>query len=370
MVIGVPKEIKIREYRVGMTPTGVHCLVEDGHSVLIERGAGESSGIGDEEFVRAGATIIDSAAMLHAESELIVKVKEPLPSEYPHYREEQMLFTYLHLAPNPELSDFLLERGVTAVAYETVQLDDGSLPLLFPMSLIAGRMAVQVGAHFLEKENGGKGLLLSGAPGVPPARVLVLGGGAVGENAARLAVGAKADVTLVDINLRKLTALDEQYRGRLKTLYSTPYNVSEAVAAADLVIGAVLVPGGKTPHLVTREMVSGMASGSVIVDVSIDQGGCVETMRPTTHEEPVFEVGGVLHYGVTNIPGAVCRTSTYALTNATLPYIRKLASGGFSALLEDQAFCRGLNIHHGKVCHAAVAEALGLPWEPPAGHSP
>ena len=278
-----------------------------------------------------------------------------------------MLFTYLHLAPNPDLTRFLLAGQITGIAYETVQLDDGALPLLFPMSLIAGRMAVQVGAHFLEKENGGKGLLLSGAPGVPPAKVVVLGGGAVGENAARLAVGAKADVTLVDINLRKLTALDERYEGRLKTLYSTPYGVRKAVAEADLVIGAVLIPGGKTPHLVTREMVSAMAPGSVIVDVSIDQGGCVETIRPTTHEQPVYEVDGVLHYGVTNIPGAVCRTSTFALTNATLPYLRKLAAGGLDALLADRAFLRGLNTHGGKVRHAAVAEALGLPWEPLAG---
>ncbi|NLC71684.1 MAG: alanine dehydrogenase [Desulfuromonadaceae bacterium] len=367
MVIGVPREIKVREYRVGMTPAGVHALVEDGHTVLLEKGAGEASGIGDQDYLHAGAGIIDSAAQLYAESELIAKVKEPLPQEYPFFREGQMLFAYLHLAPNPDLTRFLLERRITGIAYETVQLDDGSLPLLFPMSLIAGRMAVQVGAHFLEKENGGKGLLLSGAPGVPPGKVVVLGGGAVGENAARLAVGAKADVTLVDINLKKLTLLDEQYEGRLKTLFSTPFNVREAVAAADLVIGAVLIPGGKTPHLVTKEMVAEMTPGSVIVDVSIDQGGCVETIHPTTHEHPVYEVNGVLHYGVTNIPGAVCRTSTFALTNTTLPYLRKLAAGGFDALLGDRAFLLGLNTHAGKVRHTAVAEALDLPCEPLAG---
>ncbi len=364
MIIGVPRENKVKEYRVGMTPAGAHQLVEDGHSVLVQKGAGEGSGISDQDYLRAGAGIVESPEALYADSDLIVKVKEPLPREYPWFRDGQMLFTYLHLAPNPDLTRFLLERRITGVAYETVQAEDGSLPLLFPMSLIAGRMAVQVGAHFLEKENGGKGLLLSGAPGVPPARVVVLGGGAVGENAARLAVGAKADVTLVDISLKKLTLLDEQYEGRLTTLFSTPYSVREAVAEADLVIGAVLIPGAKTPHLVTRDMVAGMSPGSVIVDVSIDQGGCVETIRPTTHEQPVYEVDGVIHYGVTNIPGAVCRTSTFALTNATLPYLRRLAAGGLNALRADPGFLLGLNTHAGKVRHPAVAEALGLFWEP------
>ncbi|MBN1142104.1 MAG: alanine dehydrogenase [Deltaproteobacteria bacterium] len=364
MMIGVPKETKIREYRVGMTPAGVNLLVEDGHAVLIQKGAGEASGISDLDYLQAGAAIIDTAAPLYAGSDLIVKVKEPLPEEFSLYRDGQLLFTYLHLAPNPDLTRFLLERRIAGLGYETVQMEDGSLPLLFPMSLIAGRMAVQIGAHFLEKENGGKGLLLSGAPGVPPARMVVLGGGAVGENAARLAIGANADVTLIDINPRKLAMLDERYQGRLRTLYSTPYAIRDAVVGADLVIGAVLVPGGRAPHLVTRAMVAAMAPGSVIVDVAIDQGGCVETIRPTTHEQPVYEVDGVLHYGVTNIPGAVCRTSTFALTNATLPYVRLLAAHGLEAVFRDRALLSGVNTQGGLVRHPAVAAALDLPYEP------
>ncbi len=363
MIIGVPKEIKTKEFRVGMAPAGAHILVEDGHIVLIEKGAGMGSGITDEAYIQAGARVTDSVHELYAQSDMIVKVKEPLPEEFSRFREGQLLFTFLHLAPNPDLTRFLLDSKVTGIAYETVQSPDGSLPLLTPMSLIAGRLAVQVGAHFLEKENGGKGLLLSGTPGVPPGKVVIIGGGTVGENAARMAIGMNADVTMMDINLQKLTFLDELYRNRMKTLYSTPYNIRNEVEKADLLIGAVLVTGARAPHLVSREMVASMAPGSVIVDVAIDQGGCIETIRPTSHEEPVYEVDGVLHYGVTNIPGAVSRTSTFALTNATLPFARLLAGQGFEkAVRENRPLYLGVNTHKGRLTNQPVAEALDLPF--------
>ena len=361
MIIGVPKEIKTKEFRVGMAPAGAHTLIDDGHTLLIEKGAGLGSGLTDEAYVEAGARIAESVDELYAQSDMIVKVKEPLPEEFPHFREGQILFTYLHLAPSPELTRFLLERKVTGIAYETVQLEDSSLPLLTPMSLIAGRLAIQVGAHYLEKENGGKGLLLSGTPGVPPGKVVILGGGIVGENAARMAIGMNADVTMMDINLKKLTFLDELYQNRMKTLFSTPYNIRNEVEKADLLIGAVLVAGARAPHLVSRDMVASMAPGSVIVDVSIDQGGCIETIRPTSHEQPVYEVDGVLHYGVTNIPGAVSRTSTFALTNATLPYVRLLAQKGFEqAVRENRPLYLGVNTHSGLLTNQPVAEALDL----------
>jgi alanine dehydrogenase len=363
MIIGVPKEIKTKEFRVGMAPAGVHTLIEDGHSVLIEKGAGVGSGITDEAFIHAGARVTDSPDELYAQSDMIVKVKEPLPEEFPRFREGQLLFTFLHLAPNAELTRFLLDRKVTGIAYETVQLEDGSLPLLTPMSLIAGRLAVQVGANYLEKENGGKGLLLSGTPGVPPGKVVIIGGGTVGENAARMAIGMNADVTMMDINLKKLTFLDELYRNQMKTLFSTPYNIRNEVEKADLLIGAVLVAGARAPHLVSREMVVSMTPGSVIVDVSIDQGGCIETIRPTSHENPVYEVDGVLHYGVTNIPGAVSRTSTFALTNATLPFVRLLAGKGFEEAVRDNPpLYLGVNTHNGLLANEPVAEALDLPF--------
>jgi alanine dehydrogenase len=363
MIIGVPKEIKTKEFRVGMAPAGVHTLIDDGHKVLIEKGAGIGSGITDEAYTHAGARITNSLEELYAQSDMIVKVKEPLPEEFPRFREGQLLFTFLHLAPNPDLTRFLLDKKVTGIAYETVQLEDGSLPLLTPMSLIAGRLAVQVGAHYLEKGNGGKGLLLSGTPGVPPGNVVIIGGGTVGENAARMAIGMNADVTMMDINLKKLTFLDELYQNRMKTLYSTPYNIRNEVEKADLVIGAVLVAGARAPHLVSREMVASMAPGSVIVDVAIDQGGCIETIRPTSHEEPVYEVDGVLHYGVTNIPGAVSRTSTFALTNATLPFARLLAGQGFEkAVRESRPLYLGVNTHMGQLTNQPVAEALDLPF--------
>jgi alanine dehydrogenase len=365
MIIAVPKEIKTREYRVGMTAAGVRALVEDGHQVLLETAAGVGSGIGDEQYRAAGAELVETAAELYARAELIVKVKEPLPAEYALLRRGQMLFTYLHLAPDPALTGMLLEREVTGIAYETIQLGDGSLPLLHPMSEVAGRMSVQVGAYFLQKENGGKGVLLGGTPGVHPARVVILGGGAVGGNALRIAVGMGADVTVIDVDSRRLGLLDERYGNRIKTLMSNSLNIENEVRRADLLIGAVLLAGARAPTLVGRALLAEMEPGSVIVDVAVDQGGCVETIHPTTHDNPVYTVDGILHYGVANMPGAVSRTSTHALTNATLPYVRRIAGRGLvEAAKEDSALRKGINTHGGRLCNRPVAEAQGLTWRP------
>jgi alanine dehydrogenase len=364
MVIGIPKEIKSHEYRVGMTPAGVGTLTADGHEVLIEVGAGIGSGFTDEEYRTAGARLVEVEEVF-VRAEALVKVKEPLPQEVARMRAGQTLFTFLHLAAVPELAEQLLEREVTAIAYETVQLADGSLPLLQPMSLIAGRMAVQVGATYLQKEHGGRGVLLSGAPGVRPGKVVVLGGGTVGGNAVRIAVGMGAEVTVLDIDAVRLAALDAHYVGRVRTLTAHPAHIEEEVPRADLCIGAVLVAGDRAPQLVSRELVAAMADGSVIVDVAVDQGGCVETTRPTTHEQPVYSVAGVLHYGVTNMPGAVSRTSTFALTDRTLPYLRRLAALGVAeALRTDPTLAAGLNIAGGRMRNAAVAHALGRPFHP------
>jgi alanine dehydrogenase len=365
MIVAVPKEIKTREYRVGMTPAGVRTLVEDGHPVLVESGAGLGSGITDEEYRRAGARLVATAEEIYGGGELVVKVKEPLPAEFPLLKKGQALFTFLHLAPAAELTRVLLEREITGIAYETVELEDGSLPLLHPMSEVAGRMAVQVGAHYLQKENGGKGVLLAGAPGVKPGRVVVLGAGTVGSNAVRIAVGMGADVTVLDIDPVRLAFLDDHYANRIHTLISNSQNIEEEILRADLFIGAVLVAGARAPLLVSREMVGGMTPGAVIVDVAVDQGGCVATTRPTTHDDPVYTVDGVVHYGVANMPGAVSRTSTFALTNSTLPFVRKLAAMGIAdATREDEALRRGVNTYAGFVRNELVAEALSLPFQP------
>ncbi|WP_027713948.1 alanine dehydrogenase [Desulfuromonas sp. TF] len=364
MVVAVPKEIKIREYRVGMTPAGARTLAEDGHAVLVETGAGLGSGITDDQYKAAGAEIVDSAVEVYSRGELIVKVKEPLAREFDLLRKGQTLFTYLHLAPAPELTRMLLDKEVTGIAYETVQLADGSLPLLHPMSEVAGRMAVQVGAYYLQKENGGRGVLLAGAPGVRPGKVVILGAGTAGSNALRIAVGMGADVTVLDIDSGRLGFLDDHYGNRIHTLMSNSQNIEDEVKRADLLIGAVLVTGDRAPLLVNRETVSEMADGSVIVDIAVDQGGCIATTRPTTHDHPVFIEEGVVHYGVTNMPGAVSHTSTFALTNSTLAYVRRIAALGVAAAAaEDEALRRGVNTHAGALCNGSVARALDLPFK-------
>ena len=367
MIAGVPKEIKPQEHRVALTPAGAHALAGQGHRVLVERGAGVGAGFADEDYTRAGAEIAEDAHAVFGAAGLILKVKEPLEPEFALLREGQILFTYLHVAPDPALGRALCASGVTAVAYETVQLPDGSLPLLVPMSEVAGRMSIQVGAYALEKHVGGRGVLLGGIPGVRPGRVAIIGGGVVGTHAAQMAVGMGADVVLLDIDIPHLARLDLAFQGRLKTIASTPHTLAEEVSQADLVIGAVLVAGAETPHLVTREMVRAMKPGAVIVDVDIDQGGCVETSRPTTHHQPTYIEEGVVHYCVTNMPGAVARTSTFGLTNATLPYALRLAERGLDALRDDPALGRGLNIHRGHVVHPAVAVAMGVPARPFSG---
>jgi alanine dehydrogenase len=365
MLIGVPKEVKIHEYRVGLVPASVRELVQRGHRVMVETGAGVGVGFPDTAYAAAGAAIAPNAAAVFATAELVVKVKEPQPAEWGQLRRGQMLFTYLHLAPDPEQTQGLLDSGCTAIAYETVTDPLGGLPLLAPMSEVAGRMAVQVGARCLEKEAGGAGILLSGVPGVPGARVTVLGGGVVGSNAARIAAGMRAKVTVLDRNPRVLDALDREFGGRVATLFATAEAVEQAVVEADLVIGAVLVPGAAAPRLVTRAMVAAMRPGSVLVDVAIDQGGCFETSRPTTHSAPTYEVDGVVHYCVTNMPGAVARTSAVALNNATLPFTLQLAERGFpGALADNPHLAQGLNVHAGRLVHPAVAEALGMPALP------
>jgi len=365
MRIGVPKEIKVHEYRVGMTPPGVREAVRRGHTVMVERNAGHAIGIDDRNYAAAGAEIADSAAAIYASADMIVKVKEPQPSEYGLLRRGQVLFTYLHLAPDPEQARALIQSGCIAIAYETVTDDRGGLPLLAPMSEVAGRMAVQAGAGCLEIERGGRGVLLGGVPGVLPGKVAIIGGGVVGMNAATVAVGMGAQVTVIDRSLRRLAELDAQFGGRLTTLYSTADTIETEVDSADLVIGAVLVPGAAAPKLITREMVTKMRRGAVIVDVAIDQGGCAETSRPTTHANPTYVVDEVVHYCVTNMPGAVARTSTFALDNATLPFVLALADGYQQALIGDPHLRNGLNVYEGRITHRAVADALNLEYTPP-----
>lgn len=365
MQVGVPREIKDNEYRVSMVPAGVSALVDAGHVVLVESGAGLGSGIDDAAYTAAGATIVSDAAAVYRRADLILKVKEPLDLEIPRLRPGQIVFTYLHLAPQPKLTQALLERGVTAIAYETITDAEGGLPLLTPMSEVAGRMAIQVGAFHLQRTHGGRGILLGGVPGVPPGDVVILGGGTVGINAAAMALGLGSRVAVLDRSLPRLRYLDEVFHGQVTTIYSTPAYVGEAVRRADLLIGAVLVPGAAAPRLVTREMIATMKKGSVIVDVAVDQGGCVATTRPTTHSAPTFEVDGVVHYCVTNMPGAVPRTSTRALTNTTLPHVLKIARHGFhEAVASDPALAAGVNVHAGKVTHEAVARSQDLPHAP------
>lgn len=365
MRIGVPKEIKNHEYRVGLVPAGVRELVAAGHQVLVQSTAGAGIGVDDAAYVAAGAKIIASAKEIFDSAELIVKVKEPQLTECKMLRPGQVLFTYLHLAADVEQAKALMASGATAIAYETVTSPDGSLPLLTPMSEVAGRMSVQVGAASLQKANGGIGVLLGGVPGTQPGKVVILGGGVSGTSAAEIAVGMRADVTVVDRSLKRLRQLDALFSGRLKTAASTTEAIESLVTQADLVIGAVLVAGAAAPKLVTREMVRKMKAGAVMVDISIDQGGCFETSRPTTHAEPTFVVDGVVHYCVTNMPGAVPRTSTFALTNATLPYVKALAEHGFAkALALDPCFAPGLNVHAGAITHEAVAKDLNLPYRP------
>jgi len=365
MLVGTVREIKDNEYRVGLVPGGVKTLVDSGHQVLVESRAGEGSGISDDEYRQAGAQIAGSAAEVWKRSEILVKVKEPIEAEYGHLREGQILFTYLHLAPLPQLTRVLLERKVTGVAYETITGPDGSLPLLTPMSEVAGRMSIQVGARYLERINGGRGVLLGGVPGVPPAEVIIIGGGVVGMNAAKMALGMGARVTILDRSVTKMQYIDDVFGGHVATLMSNPIAIARAVARADLLVGAVLIPGAAAPKLVTRSMVSCMKKGSVIVDVAVDQGGCIETTHPTTHSDPTYEVDGVVHYCVANMPGAVPRTSTFALTNVTFPYLLRIARKGLKqALKEDPALVSGVNTYAGKLTCAPVAEAQGLPYTP------
>jgi alanine dehydrogenase len=365
MIIGVPKEIKNKENRVGMVVAGVKTLTQNGHRVLVQTGAGVGAGITDEHYRKAGATLLGTAKEVYEKADMIMKVKEPLPDELPLLKENQILYTYLHLAADERLTKALMERKVVAIAYETIQLSDGSLPLLAPMSSVAGRMATQIGATFLQHDHGGKGLLLGGVTGVERASVVILGGGVVGVNAAKMAVGLGAHVTILDVNMNRLDYLSDVFGNEVTTLYSNSEQVERSVAGADLVIGAVLVPGAKAPKLVSREMVSKMQPGGVIVDVAVDQGGSVETCRPTSHEHPTYTVDGVVHYAVPNMPGAVPRTSTFALTNVTLKYALKIANLGWeAAVAQDEVLRRGVNILNGKVVYKQVADDLGLPYEP------
>ena len=366
MLIGVPKEIKAQEFRVGMTPAGVRELTANQHQVLIERHAGAGIGLTDELYAAAGATIVDSAEQIFAQADLVVKVKEPQPQECRWLRPGQTLFTYLHLAADLNQAELLMASGATCIAYETITAQQGGLPLLAPMSLVAGRLSVQAGAHHMEVHQGGNGTLLGGVPGVAPAKVLVHGGGVVGSSALRVALGMGAEVTVIDRSVAKLAELDEQYRGQLRTIYSTAESIEEHAREADLIIGAVLIPGASAPKLISAEMLSLLKPGTVLVDVAIDQGGCFETSRPTTHADPTYIVDDVVHYCVANMPGAVARTATLALTNATLPYIARLASQGpRETLLSDEHFGAGLNVYEGQLTHPAVAEALGASWRRP-----
>ncbi|MBI3611231.1 MAG: alanine dehydrogenase [Nitrospirae bacterium] len=366
MIIAVPKEIKDHEYRVSMTPEAAGTVVRSDHRVLVESGAGEGGGYSDQAYLAAGAKIVNDRARLFGEAELIVKVKEPLASEYPLFQKGQTLFTFLHLAADRSLTEALLEREIAAIAYETIQLPDGSLPVLKPMSAIAGRMSVLMGAFYLQKIHGGSGVLLPGIPGVPPARVVILGGGTVGTNAAQMAVGLSGQVTLFHRETDRIQNLEAAVGGKIVLRVSRPDLIEQAVLSADLVIGAVLVTGAKAPKLIGRHLVAGMRKGSVIIDVSVDQGGCIETSRPTTHSDPVYVVDGVIHYCVANMPGAFPRTATAALGNVTLPYILKVADEGvLKACRHDSALSKGLNVYQGKVTHPGVAEAHGMKYENP-----
>ena len=366
MLIGVPKEIKNHEYRVGLTPAGVRELVAHGHKVLVQTQAGLAIGFTDEQYIQSGASIASSAEDVFSRAEMVVKVKEPQPVECRLLRPGQILFTYLHLAPDPEQTKLLTESGAVAIAYETVTDERGGLPLLAPMSEVAGRMAIQAGAHALEKAQGGRGVLLGGVPGVAPARVVVIGGGVVGLNAARMAAGLGADVTILDKSLPRLKEIDMVFGGRIKTLVSNTANIDESIREADMVVGAVLIPGAAAPKLVTRAMLGNMKPGAVLVDVAIDQGGCFETSRATTHQDPIYVVDGIVHYCVANMPGGVARTSTQALNNATLPFTLELANKGWRQALLDNAHLRnGLNVCHGKITYKAVADDLGYPYVDP-----
>ena len=365
MIIGVPKEIKAQESRVALTPAGVDAFVRAGHKVYVETGAGLGSSFTDDQYVEQGAEILPEAAKVWEVAEMIMKVKEPLESEYKYFKEDLIIFTYLHLAAEEKLTKALVESKAVAIAYETVQNPDRSLPLLTPMSEVAGRMAVQQGAIYLEKTRGGKGLLVDGVPGVAPAHIVIVGAGIVGTGAIRRAIGLGARVTVLDVNVDRLRYLGEVFMGKLETVYSNNYNLTQAVKTADLVVGAVLIPGAKAPKLVTEEMVKQMEPGSVIVDVAIDQGGCIETIRPTTHQDPVYVEHGVVHYGVTNIPGAVSQTSTLALTNVTLPYAVRIANKGWKQALTDELPLRkGANVLQGKVVYKAVADTFDLAYTP------
>jgi alanine dehydrogenase len=365
MRIGLPKEIKDGENRVGLTPGAVKALTRRGHQVLVETGAGTGSFLSDDEYQASGAEIVPSAADAWA-AEMIVKVKEPIPSEYHFLRADQLLFTYLHLAADRQLTDVLLKSGITAIAYETVQTAEGRLPLLMPMSEVAGRMATQVGAGYLERHHGGRGVLLGGVPGVAPANIAILGGGTVGTNAAKVALGMGAQVTVLDVNHDRLQYLDDIFQGRLQTRASNEYSIELAVFNADLIIGAVLIPGGRAPLLVTRAMLPHMRQGAVIVDVAVDQGGCIETTHPTTHSDPIYVIDGIVHYGVANMPGAVPRTSTFALVNQTMSYALSLANEGLDAIRQSQPLLHGLNVYAGGLTNQAVADAFGLPFMEPA----
>jgi alanine dehydrogenase len=365
MIIGIPKEIKISENRVGITEAGVRQYVKEGHTVIVEKDAGVGSGIANEQYEKAGAKIIDTKKDVYAKAEMIQKVKEPLPDEYELMQENQILYTYLHLAAEPKLTKVLCERKVKAVAYETIQLENGSLPLLNPMSEVAGRMATQIGAFYLQKNNGGKGILMGGVTGVMPAKVTIIGGGVVGINAAKMAVGLGARVTILDVNTARLEYLDDIFQGRCQTLFSNAQNIEESVKGSDVVIGGVLITGHKAPTLVSKEMVSSMSKGSVVVDVAVDQGGCIETCRPTSHTQPTYEIDGVIHYCVPNMPGVVPRTSTYALTNVTAKYGSMLAAMGVEdAVAKSPALFKGLNVYNGYVCYEPVARDLHMEYRP------
>lgn len=366
MIIGIPKEIKVEEHRVALPPAGVADLVRRGHTVLVETNAGRGSGFNNLEYVQAGASVLETATEVWQRAEMVIKVKEPQKSEYGYLRPDLVLFTYLHLAAEEELTHAMLASGVTGIAYETVEDAEGKLPLLEPMSEVAGRMASQIVSHYLEKPHGGRGVLMGGIPGVRPAHIVVLGGGTVGTNAAKVALGMGARVTLLDINIERLRYLDDVLHGRIETLYSSAGNIAEIIKSADAVIGSVLITGARAPMLITREMLPTMPKGSVIVDVAVDQGGCVETTRPTTHSEPTYFVEDVLHYGVANMPGAVPRTSSLGLANATLRYAIKIASMGVQQALEkDAGFLKGLNTYAGKCTHPAVAQTFNLDYTTP-----
>jgi alanine dehydrogenase len=368
MIIGVPKEIKDQEFRVGMTPAGARELTKAGHQILIETGSGVGSGFEDAQYKEAGAELIGDKALLFSRAEMIVKVKEPLPPEYPLFHSGQTLFTYLHLAADPRLTEALIERQVYAFAYETVEQPDGQLPILRPMSEVAGRLSVQIGAHYLERTYGGRGVLLGGIPGVPSGKVVIIGAGSVGSHAVQMAVGLGGQVTVFNLDRARLEALDAVYQGRVVTCAANPTLIEEAVIEADLVIGAVLLPGSRAPKVVNRKTVGRMKKGAVIVDVSVDQGGCIETIRPTTHSDPVYVLDGVLHYAVPNMPGIVPHTSTFALTNASFPFIVQLAGvGPEQAVRSDPALAKGLNLAGGRVTCKGVAEAFGMPYQPGIG---